>query len=95
MKPEQIYQELKDLAEKLGVTVSEENLRKSGLNIKSGLCKVKGNQIFIIDKYKSVYQKNAILTTFLKGLPHEDIFVVPAVRELISKNKEDNKRIGE
>ena len=30
MKPEQIYQELKDLAEKLGVTVSEQNFRASG-----------------------------------------------------------------
>ena len=85
MKPEQIYQELKDLAEKLGITVSEQNLRKSGINVKSGLCKVKGKQIFIIDKHKSIYKKNVILTFLLKELPHENIYVVPAVRDLISK----------
>jgi hypothetical protein len=36
MKPEQIYQDLKDLAEKLGVTVSEENFRRTGVNAHSG-----------------------------------------------------------
>ena len=85
MKPEQIYQELKDLAEKLGISVSEQNLRKSGISVKSGLCKVKGKQIIVMDKHKSIYKKNVILTSFLKELPHENIYVVPAVRELISK----------
>ena len=85
MKPEQIYQELKDIAEKLGINISEQNLGKTGLNVKSGLCKVKGKQIFIIDKHKSIHKKNIILTSFLKEMPHEDIYVVPAVRELISK----------
>ncbi len=85
MKPEQIYQELKDLIEKLGINVSEQNLRKTGISIKSGICKVKGKQIFIIDKHKSIHKKNVILTSFLKEMPHEDIYVVPAVRELISK----------
>jgi len=85
MKPEQIYQELKDLAEKLGIAVSEQNLRKSGISVKSGLCKVKGKQIFVMDKHKSINNKNIILTSFIKELPHENIYVVPAVRELISK----------
>jgi hypothetical protein len=85
MKPEQIYQELKDLIEKLGINVSEQNLRKTGISVKSGICKVKGKQIFIIDKHKSIHKKNVILTSFLKEMPHEDIYVVPAVRELISK----------
>ena len=84
MKPEQIYQELKDLAEKLCINVSEQNLRKTGISIKSGICKVKGKKIFIMDKHKSIHKKNIILTSFLKELPHEDIYVVPAVRDLIS-----------
>ncbi len=85
MKPEQIYQELRDLAEKLGITVSEQNLRKSGINVKSGLCRVKGKHIFIMDKDKSTHKKNMILTSLLRELPHENIYIVPAVRELISK----------
>ena len=53
MKPEQIYQELKDLAEKLEITFSEQNLRIAGLKVKSGLCKVKGKNLFIMDKHRS------------------------------------------
>jgi hypothetical protein len=88
MKPEQIYQELKDLTEKLGITVSEQNLRKTGISVKSGICKVKGKQIFIIDKHKSIYKKNVILASFLKTLSHEVIYVVPAIRDLISKTED-------
>jgi len=95
MKPEQIYQELKDLAEKLNITVSEQNLRKTGLNVKSGLCKVKGKQIFIMDKHKSIHKKNKILVSLLKELPHENIYIVPAVRELISEpERDDGKKLG-
>ena len=37
MKPDQIYQELKELAEKLQVTVLEQNLRSTGVRARSGL----------------------------------------------------------
>jgi hypothetical protein len=77
MKPEQIYQELKDLAEKLNITVSEQNLRISGIRVKSGLCKVRGKDMFILDKNKSIYKKNKILAAF-----------VPAVREWLQKFSE-------
>ena len=83
MKPEQIYQELKDLAEKLDIYVTEKNFRNTGINVKSGLCKVKGKYLFIMDKHKSIQKKNNILAACLSKMKHENIFVVPAVRELI------------
>ena len=85
MKPEQIYQELKDLAEKLAVTVSEQNLRTAGIKVKSGLCKVKGQDLFIMDKHKSIHKKINVLAAQLAGMPHEDVFVIPAVREMLHK----------
>lgn len=94
MKPEQIYQELKDIVEKLGITVSEQNLRKTGISVKSGICKVKGKQIFIMDKHKSIHKKNKILVSLLKELPHENIYIVPVIRELISEpERDDGKRL--
>ena len=83
MKPEKTYQDLKELAEKLGVTVSEQNLRSTGIKVKSGLCKVKGKNIFIIDKNISFQDKNEILASCLSKMPHEDIFIVPALREFL------------
>ncbi len=87
MKPEQIYQELKDLAEKLGITVSEQNLRTAGLKVKSGLCKVKGSNMFIMDKHKSIQKKIKILIFHLAQIPHENVFIVPAIREMLEKQK--------
>ena len=85
MKPEQIYQELKDLAEKLAVTVSEQNLRTAGIKVKSGLCTVKGKNMFIMDKHKSIHKKIKILAAHLAEIPNENVFMVPAVRDLLEK----------
>ena len=83
MKTEQTYQDLKELAEKLGVNVSEQNLRSTGIKVKSGLCKVKGKNILIIDKNISFQDKNEILASCLSKMPYEDIFIVPALREFL------------
>ena len=88
MKPDQLYQELKDLAERMQVTVSEQNLRTSGIKVQSGLCTVKGQNLFIIDKHKSVQKKIRILAAQLASIPHEDLYIIPTVRELLEKYAE-------
>ena len=85
MKPEQIYQELKDLAERLGIIVSEQNFRTTGIKVESGLCKVKGRSMFIMDKHKTIHKKIAILASHLAEIPHETVFIEPAIRELLDK----------
>ena len=88
MKPDQLYQELKDLAERMQITVSEQNLKTSGVKVKSGLCSVKGQNLFIMDKHNSVHKKIRILAAQLAALPHEDLYVIPAVRDLLEKYAE-------
>ena len=85
MKPEQIYQELKDLAEKLGVMVSEQNFRTCGIPVKSGFCLIKGKMHCIIDKNISLHNKTKVLAQTLVELPHENQYVVPIVRDFIQK----------
>ncbi len=85
MKPDQIYQELIDLAERMQITVSEQNLRATGIKVKSGLCTVKGQNLFVMDKHKSIHKKISILATQLATLPHEDLYIVPAIRALLDK----------
>ncbi len=91
MKPEQLYQELLDLAEKMSVAVSEQNLRTAGIKVKSGLCRVKGADMFIMDKHKSVHHKIKILASQLATMPHETVYVVPAVREVLNKHAATSK----
>jgi len=85
MTPDQLYQELKELAEKLGVSVLEHNFRKTGIKVRSGLCKVKGKKLFIMDKHRSITDKNEILLSCINKMPHEDIYVVPYLREMLKK----------
>ena len=87
MKPDQMYQHLKELTEKLDVRVSEQNLKKTGPRIQSGFCKLKERKLFIIDKHLPLDEKNNILAEFIAGISGEEIYIVPAVREFIQKNK--------
>jgi hypothetical protein len=83
MKPQQRLQALKELAEKFGITVSEQNFRVSGVPVKSGLCRVKEQDMFILDKHLSVHRKIDALADCLSRFPHESFYVVPAVREIL------------
>ena len=89
MKPEHLYQHLKELAEKLDIIVSEQNLRATGVKAKSGLCTIKGKKVFIMDKHKSIHRKNEILAACLSRVPHEDIYIVPVVREHLAKHSQE------
>lgn len=85
MKADRLYQELKDLAEKLEITVSEKNLRNAGLPVKSGLCRVNGRHLFVMDKHLSPHKKNSLLSACLAKMDHENLYLMPAVREYIEK----------
>ncbi len=85
LKPEQIYRHLKELAEKLNITVCEQSFRNAGIHVKSGLCKIKGQDYFIMNKDLSVQKKTALLADCLGRLPHEKIYVLPAIRDIVTK----------
>ena len=85
MKPDQIYHHLKELSEKMDIEVSEQNLKKAGHWVQSGFCKVKGKKMFIVDKRLSIHEKNSILASFLGTIPHDEIYIVPFIREFIKK----------
>jgi hypothetical protein len=85
VKADRLYQELKDLAEKLGIEVAEQNFRATGVNAVSGLCKVKGKSLFLIDKHQNLRKKIEILSEFLGGMPCNEVYMLPAVREHLNR----------
>lgn len=86
MEPEQLYQHLKELGEKFDITVSEDNFRKVGLHVRSGFCKVKGKKYFIMNKHTKIHEKIDTLASFLSALPHEELYVIPVVRDLLNRS---------
>jgi hypothetical protein len=87
MKAEHLYQELRELAEKLEIEVSEQNFRNSGIKVKSGFCKVKNKNLCLIDKHLRIHEKIDILAECLSEFPHESVYVLPAVREMLERSK--------
>jgi len=87
LKPDGLYQELKDLAEKLGIVVSEQNFRNTGIHVKSGYCKVKDKDHCIINKHLKLDKKIEVLGECLSIFPHESVYAVPAVREFLESFK--------
>ena len=81
MKAEHLYQALVELAEKLGVHVSEQNFRSTGVKARSGYALVKGKPTFLIDKHRKLPQRIQILSEFLGEMSFDDVFLIPAVRD--------------
>ena len=94
MKSKQLYHNLIEIAEKLNIKVLEKNFRQTGINIQSGFCKVKNNNLFIIDKHLSFFKKNIILANFLNKIPLENIYIMPVVRDFVNKHKEAEREDG-
>ena len=72
-----------ELADKFEIAVSEQNLQKTIGKANSGFCVVKNQKRFIIDKHLSLHRKIDVLGAFLSTLPHENIYIMPALRELL------------
>lgn len=83
MKPDILYQKLKELADKLAIEISEQNFRSTGGKARSGLCKIRGQHVFFIDKHLPLKKKAAALAGCLADMPIEQVFMVPALREYI------------
>ncbi|MDA3895817.1 MAG: hypothetical protein PF482_06705 [Desulfobacteraceae bacterium] len=86
MKPTLLYQHLKELSAKLDITVAEQNMRVTGVNAKSGLCIVKDQKMFIMDKHLTIREKLETLAGCLRNLPLDDIYVMPAIRKYLDRS---------
>lgn len=86
MKSDEIFQGLKDLAEKMDINVSLQNFRNTGIPVQSGFCKIKNKRHCIIDKNLRIHKKIQVLAGCLAKMPVDDIYIVPAIRDVIHRN---------
>ena len=83
MDPEKIYEHLEEIAAKAGISIRYEALTGSQYGVRSGLCRIKGKNIYIMDTSQDIPERIAALSKCLAGIDLEGIYVVPAVRELL------------
>ncbi len=77
---ENILQELKDLANQMGAKVRFERG-----DFKGGYCIIREDKIIVINKLSNLQRKVITLTSALKELGVEDIYLPPKLREIIDE----------
>jgi hypothetical protein len=83
---ETLCEELKTLAERLGVRVREETLlREVGYHARSGGCRVRGEAIVFLDRSLPAAERAGVLLDELRGYDLQGVYVSPAVRRLLER----------
>jgi hypothetical protein len=85
-RDEALCEELKELARRLGITVREETLlREVGYRVRSGLCRVRGEEVIFIDRTLPAAERLQVLLDGLAGRDFETHFLTPALRRLLER----------
>ena len=87
MDVQALFTELEDLLRRLGVTIKSERLATTAPWVKGGLYKVKGETCCLIDSSAPLAETNEVLLDAVGQLDLEDVYIKPAVRELIAPQK--------
>ncbi|HID31586.1 MAG TPA: hypothetical protein EYP19_16510 [Desulfobacterales bacterium] len=84
MQPEETYQHLENLAGRLGISVRYDDLYDAEVPVTSGLCKVGGRHLYIMDRSKSLSEKIRLLCQCLCRMDLDSVYMLPAVRDLLN-----------
>lgn len=88
MQPDQVYEHLENLAEQLGISIRYDDLCDPELTPTSGLCKVKGRHLYIMDRSAALCEKIRLLSQCLSRMELDGLYVVPAIRALLKEAEE-------
>jgi hypothetical protein len=81
--------ELIDAAQRLGVEVRREKiLREVGYRARGGPCRLREQDLIIIDREMAPADQLELLAEVLKGREHEQLYLSPAARKLLQSNAE-------
>ena len=85
MNNEIILQELENITNKLGVTIRYEDGDFIG-----GMCRINDEKFVIVNKRLLVNNKIKIIAKEVSNLNIEEIFILPAIKEIILENRKLN-----
>lgn len=81
-----LLDELKQLAERLGVKVREEVLlREVGYRVRSGACRVHGQDVVFVDRHLGATERVDVLVAALGERDIEPHYLSPALRRLFER----------
>src|SRR5213596_2829618 len=85
-RDEALCEELKEVARRLGMQVREEVLlRDVGYRVRSGACRVRGDDVVFLDRNLPADERVQVLVDALAGRDLEAVYLTPAARRLLER----------
>ena len=83
MNDKVLFNELTELAERLGISVRNENICTEDSSGCGGLCRLEGKYLLILNSKATPEEKNQVMIKALKQFDLGVLYVKPFIRELI------------
>ena len=80
-------EDLKDTARKLSIEVMFADLSDPEIPTQSGYCKVRGEELIVIDKRLSVQRQVEVLLNIFKQFDLDDVYIASWIREHLENPK--------
>ena len=87
MNEEILLNHLEELAEKLGILVRDENINIEESSSTGGLCRIEGKYVLILNSKATVKEKIQVMINALQQFDVSEIYIKPAIRELLEGYK--------
>ena len=85
-RDEGLVEELKEVARRIGLKVREETLlREVGYHVRSGRCRIRGEDVVIIDRNLPAAERLQVLLDAVAGRDVETHYLTPALRQLLER----------
>jgi len=78
-----ILSQLEELAEKLGIRIRYEVMKKENLFNTGGLCRLKGEYVLIINSSAMIKEKIQIFAGAVKHFDLDQVYMPPALRKYL------------
>lgn len=85
MDDEILLSQLEELAEKLEISVRDENINIDESSIHGGLCRVEGQYVIILNSKTTAQEKIQVAIKALQQFNLSEIYIKPAIRELLEE----------
>jgi len=80
-------EDLKDLARKLSIEILFANLSDPEIPAQSGYCKVRGEELIVVDKRLSVHHQIEVLLNIFQKFDLDDVYIASWIRERLENPK--------
>ncbi len=83
MEENRLLQELEEIAEKLSISIRYDDLMGTDLNVRGGLCKLRGRNVIIMDRRTPSRERIDLLVRALSQFDLSGISTRPYIRRIL------------